>query len=425
MKRLFLFLILSHFTLIACFAQERNPKVKKDFETAFSNEELAKMLKFEISEQDTVSVYFNGDFRARYDAIYGNSEQQLGAKNRRRLRYRVRIAFIIELPKNFEVGIKLTSSDLVGPEYGGDPISGNTSFTSNGSKKYIFADWAYASWTPSIGSKIKTRLSVGKFKNPNEFSDIVFDNDYTPEGIANKWYFNIDKRQNIVLNCAYLVLDENADSSEDPHLVGAYLGHDYHNENIHLLFGGAYAEIRDAKALTNEAVPNSNIGNTRDEDGAPIYAFKNLILDGAIGYNFGKFGGFDRFSIQLAAEYLYNFDPEQDNKAWTIAVRFGEDGKKNTWSFTYRYKYLEKDSWYEEIVDSDFGAYYQNPLPNSGEESGYRPGTNIKGHRLTGRYSLTNNVRFSGILYLGKLIQPLGDLKTNMERLQVNVEFSF
>jgi hypothetical protein len=53
--------------------------------------------------------------------------------DRSRFRYRIRPGIVATIKDNFEVGFRLTSSEAQGT-FGGDPISGNTTFQDNASK---------------------------------------------------------------------------------------------------------------------------------------------------------------------------------------------------------------------------------------------------------------------------------------------------
>jgi len=120
-------------------------------------------------------------------------------------------------------------------------------------------------------------------------------------------------------------------------------------------------------------------------------------------------------------------------------VTLGKAGRQGTWELSYRYKRLEQDAWYEEFVDSDFGAYYRYaPLevpgvPGtstlSGRKSGYNAGTGIKGHLIKVSYSPADSTTVSASIFLTELINPLSvpgvDTDSSMFRLQVDAIWKF
>ena len=111
------------------------------------------------------ALKFNGDFRGRYEGFFGENPAFV---QRNRFRYRLRFGVTAELLDDLEVGFRLSSSERVG-EFGGDPISGNTSFSDNGSKKFVFIDLAYAKWSPWHTAQWAGALTFGKMENPFVF----------------------------------------------------------------------------------------------------------------------------------------------------------------------------------------------------------------------------------------------------------------
>jgi len=182
-------------------------------------------------------------------------------------------------------------------------------------------------------------------------------------------------------------------------------------------------------------VPNINRGNTRlAGTGALAYHYNPLVVDGAVTFTAPSFllpsiykGP---FPIRVSGEYINNpgAPSSADNYAWNAAVMFGKSGKKGTWDVTYTYKWLGANAWYEELVDSDFGAFYGTPNSpaNSGSGIGYASGTNVKGHILRLQYSPTDSLTLTAKWFLTSLINefPSGS-KSDMSRLQVDASLKF
>ena len=87
-----------------------------------------------------------------------------------------------------------------------------------------------------------------------------------------------------------------------------------------------------------------------------------------------------------------------------MGITFGKSGKKHAWDISYRYEYLEADATYDQLVDDDNGAYYQN-APTGGAV-GYFGGTNLKGSLVKANYSITDSLTLSFTCYLNELINP-------------------
>src|SRR5438552_4192116 len=129
------------------------------------------------------SLKLNGDFRGRYEGFYSDNPAFI---DRHRFRYRLRFGAVATLRDDFEVGLRLSSGDPVSgfSQSTGNPVSGNTTLQDNGSRKFIYVDLAYAKWNAVHSSTAGAAVTFGKMENPFAFSQMVFDPDYNPEGLA-------------------------------------------------------------------------------------------------------------------------------------------------------------------------------------------------------------------------------------------------
>jgi hypothetical protein len=395
------------------------------------------------------SLKFNGDMRARYESFSSGGEfvgnGRTNSADRARFRYRFRFGATAVLKDNLEVGFRLSSSESASGGSGGDPISGNTTVQDNGSKKLIFIDLAYGKWTPLNTANWAGSLIVGKMENPLVFSDMVFDADYTPEGAAIQLGYTLNDKHTVKLNGGAFVLDEIGNESQDPYLLGAQLRLDSAwTKNVSTTAGLAALVIMNEDALANSItngtsvtsnpVPNQNRGNTRVNrptseigglGGALAEHFYPLVGDLAFTYSLEKVWGYNgAFPIRVGGDYMYNLGASDNNVGYSVGVMFGKSGKKGLWDLSYRYKYLEGDAWYEELVDSDFGALYRTAP--SGGSAGYGAGTNVRGHILRASYSPYDSLTLAVTGFFTDLIDenPAGS-KSDMTRLQVDASLKF
>ena len=323
------------------------------------------------------ALRINGDLRGRYEAFFADND---AFTDRYRWRFRLRAGMVATLKDNFEVGFRLTSSEAAASASGGDPISGNTTFNDNASKKFLYIDQAYAKWNAVNNRTWGMSLTMGKMENPFVFSDMVFDADYTPEGAATQFSFNLSDRQVLRLNGGAFVLDELGGDSNDPWMGGAQLRWDATwTKKLASSAGVAVLGISNPDQLTSAAVPNQNRGNTRTGAGALVYNYNPFVADMALTYTLDSFPMYNgAFPIKFAADYINNPAANEDNEAYSVGFTLGKAGKKKTFDLAYTYKYLGADAWYEEVVDSDFGAFYRTAPP--GGSAGYGSSTNLKGH---------------------------------------------
>jgi len=387
-------------------------------------------VKVRAAGKETMSLDIYGDVRARMEGFYSDDPDMV---DRTRFRYRLRVGAVATLFDRFEAGFRLTSGEANGT-FGGDPISGNATFQDNGSKKFVYIDLAYGRWYAFTNMNYLASLTVGKMENPYVFSDMIFDGDYTPEGASINFTYNPSLSHALKLNLGGFVLDEIGGQSEDTYMVGAQVRWDgtwmyseAHAPKLQSTIGAGILNIIESTNLVNGAVPNVNRGNTRDASGAPSYHFNPLVADAAITYTFDKVALYNGpFPIRVAGDFIYNPAAPDDNEGFSFGPTFGKAGKRGTWEFTYRWKYLAADAWYEEVVDSDFGAFYETPQPNSGfAAGGYGAGTNVKGHIFKFSYSPYNSIILSATWFKTRLVDEATGPNTDMNRVQVDALWKF
>jgi hypothetical protein len=388
------------------------------------------------------TIKLNGDFRGRYEGFYANEP---GFVNRDRLRYRLRFGITAGLTDSFEVGLRLGSGDATASNGQIDPISTNQTLDNNGAKKGIYLDQAYVRWKGINTSSMQGSLTFGKMENPLVFSDMVFDADYTPEGLGLNYVYNLSEAQALKFNAGAFSLKEVGSSSNDSFLFAAQVRWDAAwNEKFQTSMGASllgitgHGQLRETPATTakfvdpttgktntvvltaaSSAVPNINSGNTRSADGRLAYSYNPYVLDASATYSLESVPLYPgTFPIKVAADYMQNPGaPSDRNSAWSVGLTFGKSGKKGLWDVGYRYKVLDSDAWYEEVVDSDFGAF------NSGA---YRSGTNVRGHILKANYSPYDFMTVGVTWFLTDAItaSPAG-AGSAIQRLQVDANFKF
>jgi hypothetical protein len=375
------------------------------------------------------SLRFNGDFRGRFEGFYSDNPDFI---DRNRFRYRLRFGAVATIHNNFEVGFRLTSSDAAGGFTEGDPISGNTTLQNNGSKKFVFIDQAFAKWSPLNGPEWSAALTLGKMENPFVFSDLMIDPDYTPEGAALQLGYAVNQHHTVKFSGGGFILDELSASSHDPYLLAAQLRLDsVWSKKIATTAGIAGLAIMNDENLVNGNVPNVNRGNTRNAAGAPVYNFNPVVVDASLTYTLESFPCYaGAFPIKVGGDYVYNpaAPSSADNRAYSAGVQFGKSGKKGTWDLSYTWKWLGANAWWEELTDSDYGAFYDaaNSPPNSGSGIGYGAGTNTKGHVVKASYSPNDSLTLSLKWFGTQLIEefPIGsDSKIN--RVQADAIWKF
>ncbi len=403
-------------------AQDLRDEADKSFSTAIAS-------KFGMADW-VQALKFSGDVRGRYEGFYAHSPLFI---DRDRLRYRLRFNVVAQLMDDFEAGFRLASGDLDGGINSGiDPLSNNQSFQNNASKKGIFVDLAYGKWTPFKGPSLTGGFTIGKMENPFIVDDMVFDPDYTPEGLAAQFGWRINDKHSLKFNGAWFVLDESGSKLQDPFLFGGQIRWDaLWNTKWSSTVGLTALAMESAGNLTTASVPDINRGNARLVNTELAYPHNPIIIDAAVTYNLDSFPFYTGpFPIKVSGEYMNNPAAPQsaDNYAYNFGVTLGKSGKRHTWEVGYTWKWLGADAAWEELVDSDFGALYgaANSPANSGSGIGYGAGTNVKGHIVRFAYSPSDSWTLSAKLFMTSLINayPAGG-NSDMNRVQVDAIWKF
>jgi hypothetical protein len=178
-------------------------------------------------------------------------------------------------------------------------------------------------------------------------------------------------------------------------------------------------------AAASSAVPNVNSGNTRTASGALANNFNPWIADAAFTYTLESFPMYNAaFPIRFAAEYMNNPAADDRNEAYAFGITFGKSGKKGLWDVSYRWKHLEGDAWWEEVVDSDFGGL--RPAGGNPLRSAYAPGTNVEGHVIKASYSPFDSLTIGVTYFLAELIAGVpGNFDEQIGRLQLDAVWKF
>ncbi|MBA4150047.1 MAG: putative porin [Verrucomicrobia bacterium] len=381
-------------------ANELREETDKNFSAAYSE-------KSGMPEWVT-ALKFTGDLRLRYDGIYSDVP---GLVDRHRARFRLRYGVVASLAEDFEVGFRLASTASTGGNSAGDPVSTNETFGNNANRKPIGIDLAFVRWSPIETPDWTGSFSVGKFENPFSFSEMLFDNDYTPEGLAQTLGYRINEDHQMRFSLGQFILDEIGTSSRDAYMFGAQTRlnsrWDEHWQSS-LTFGAL--SILNPRTLTSAAVPDVNRGNTRTAAGVLVHDYNLLIADAAVTYTFDSAPFYKgKFPVRLGGEYIYNLGAPNKNVAFGFGPTFGKAGKRGTWEFSAKYKEMQADSVYEETVDSDYGAFYfrNPPYDSPGGFPTYSAGTNVRGPVFRFSYSPFDFLTLSTMYAITELIDEV------------------
>ena len=388
-------------------------------EAASLREESAGEHKSRLSLPEWIeSVKFGGDFRLRYDSIQSDLPSY---SDRNRFRYRLRFGVTFHLAHDLETGLRLASGSSL------DPLSNNQTFRNNGTFKGIYVNQAYLKWSPLHTGGWKGYLLGGKMKNPVTMpATILFDHDYMPEGFAEALSRDINDDHRVSLLATQFVLDDLRVSADDPYMFGAQVRWDGQwSERIKTSLGAGGFWITHPETLTPSNVPYVGRGNTRAPNGTLVYDYHIFAGDVALTYTFDSAPLYrGPFPVMLLGSLIHNFGAPDDNLGYAVGLKIGRARQGGQWELNYQWRHVEADYWWDQVVESDFGAVRPPPVP--GRSVGYFSGSNLRGHCFKGTYSIFDQWSVSVVYALSEEIKvPAGAGHHSTGRLFVETSVKY
>ncbi len=323
-----------------------------------------------------------GDLRLR--AEYFNSDGITGGTPvRERLRYRLRYGVVATLNDAWMVGFRLASGTT------SNPISANQTMDDDGANDTLTIDQAYAAWTPYNNMK----LTFGKMPNPLRLDNAVWDTEYTPEGVAYNYTYELSQSHKFGFAMGGISVDESSGDSSDAYAGLAQVTLDSTLTPKLSSYVGVATYNLFNKEAAKEA--HTNRGNTAtysgagDKDQALSYNYNPVIIDAALTYKLDSFPMWEgSFPVKLGGTYINNPAVSEKNEGYLLGITLGKAQKAGTWQVGYQFRELQADSLYDNWPDSDFGAYGVG-----GDVSSFRGGTDYRGHDVYVKYQLTGSVQ--------------------------------
>jgi hypothetical protein len=125
---------------------------------------------------------FSGDFRLRDEPFFGGPSDQSQVRNRER--FRLRVNATAQLNDEIQGGFSLASGDI------NDPVSTNQTTNQFYTRKAIAIDKAFINYNPHYFKPLT--LTGGKFAYPWYNTELTWDKDLNPEGVAQTLAFDLE-----------------------------------------------------------------------------------------------------------------------------------------------------------------------------------------------------------------------------------------
>jgi hypothetical protein len=339
-----------------------------------------------FGEDDKIKI--KGDFRYRHETIDQNSED---TRNRHRIRMRLGLTAIIN--QDINAAIQFSSG-------GDDPVSNNQTLGDSFSTKDTRLDLAYVVWKPKQINGLE--LYGGKLKNPYlsmQKSELLWDPDLNPEGIAGKFDYNLDQFD-LFINGGFFWIEERSDD-DDSYLAGGQAGIQYSfpDEESYIIVGGGYYDYLNTQGFT-PFYDEDGSGNSLDNDGNYREDYNELDF-------FAEAGTIIRtLPVAIFGDIVTNTAADEDNLGWLAGINLGKTKNPGSWKVRYQYKYQEKDAVIGIFTDSDFLG----------------GGTNGRGHEINFDLVIMENTTFATTYFINQIDL---DNETDFNRLQVDLSFKF
>ncbi len=356
---------------------------------------------------------FSGDIRLRHESFYNTT-----ADDRHRQRFRLRFGADLKLD-TITVGIRLASGT-------GEQTSTNQSFDNLFSQKALWIDRAYIRWQ---GENVRWLTLTGG-RMPNPFltvysSDVVWDDDLNPEGIAENFTFKLGGTD-FFLNMAQLVLDEDTAGKPDTDqwLYGQQVGVRVSPmKDLSTVFAVAYYNA------VNVAFPSGTLSQTVVQTGnsrcdvntpppnAPPGCVANQLLNDYNVVDVTAMVGFKVMALPVSvmADYVTNTvdtldstGAETENSGYQAGFILGKASDPQTWEVAYFYKKLGTDATLADIADSDWG----------------NGGTNRKGSIVWAAYNPNKALQMK-VKYFKTALEDDSVAPNDINRLQADLSVKF
>jgi hypothetical protein len=396
---------------------------------------------------------FSGDFRVRDEPFFGGPADFSQVRNR--MRYRLRFVGDVKFSDEFSGGFALVSGDP------NNPISALQTANQFFTRKPIGIDRAFLTYRPSRFKPLT--LTGGKFAYPWYNTELTWDKDISPEGVAQTLAWNFEGKPALrrlafvgfQLPFAETAQTAPANRSTVQSVVyggqiqtewqlapwlrfSAYSGfYNWHNADaVALSIAAIVASGPDLGLLrlnssgaTNSAATYRNSAGTVT---SAVFASKFALFDNIARFDIKT--PYERWPLSIVGDFVQNTracanqdnilppvagitrtfnapcDPRQRRGYWLDAV-FGEQRRQGDWQFEYTRMLIEREAV--------LGAFNFSEI---------RQGTNVSEHRLGAFYQAYPNIQLGFTGFFGRPLvtasspAPVEDI---LKRLQFDVVYKF
>ncbi len=423
------------------------------------SKDLASQTRTLAAPQDwTQRIKWGGDVRFRTQEDWGKpvaaSAGSASAIQEQRIRQRIRGRFYMEGKVNdfTYAGMRIA---------GGDVKSNSTNDTIDSffNKKPVEFDQYYIRFEApqesirDYGQYFSDlKLWLGKFVNPFEYSELTWDTDINPAGIAFQYKSPDIKTSflpaiNFYTNDGMFWLDENSFTNTDPLLFGYQVGvktDTFGPFGTTLNLSTAFYDFANLKGKENTGFSSTSLTGTTVSAGTNT---RDTLADGtanlgAYKYEYNVFDLLVQIDNSMIMDYAFpygfygdfirNAAAPGENNGLLVGAYIGKKKIKDLgdWKMRGEWRYIERDSMPDFMPDSDFYGFGTfSPIGATGLAAGNNGlpkenGTNGKGINLALEYMLLKNTSLNLEYYWMKPINSW-DKRNPWNELQMDIITKF
>lgn len=316
-------------------------------------------------------------------------------RDRSRQVVRARIRANYEVSPHITIGGQLVTGD---PD---DPNSADITLSNFADDFNIAFDQAWVRYANG-----PLALVAGKFPQPFMRTDLVWDGDVSPQGIAATYVLHTGGESRFEARGIYFAIDEAA-SARDSDMLGAQLlATAAPSSDLKLTLAAAYYHYRLG------SVAGADSGDFRSNLFANGHYLSEFhLLDGIASINWNGLG--ERWPILLSADVVRNLGATVSaNTGFNIELTAGRSGRRGDWRLAYNYSRVG--------VDAVFAAFSNDNLEIA---------TNYELHGFGIAHNLTDGLLFDLAYYHYRPLDPLYagafDYQRWLDRVRLNLTVSF
>lgn len=276
----------------------------------------------EVASDTSPGLSLSGDVRVRYEANYGTK----GAHPRSRGVLRARLRAAYEPLDWLKVGGQIVTGDV------DDPNTADVTLGNFDDDLQVALDQAYVQLQHGGFT-----VTGGKFGNPFIRTDLVWDGDVSPQGVAAS--FVTGDTVQVGANGLLFLIDENSDG-EDSSMLGGQLWVAAHpGGTFDASLAGAYYDYNLVSLATADS--GDFRSNLIGEDGRYLSDFNLVDVIGQIGWSgLGK-----QWPMKVLGEFVRNTGAATGERdGFQGAITFGRASKPGDLRFGYGYMQAERDA---------------------------------------------------------------------------------